>query len=182
MFSTTDNKTFFCNEQLRNILVGMKLKRGERIQICKRETRIQGESYPRVEWQVYRVDGEGKVISEPSPVVSHPARAQARPSISPILGKMIVLGPLNSCGPPFEGGEPFADRSHSDPRVGACTVRASAHLALQPQLGYYPSGLLGVVLLLVARREPSAANPQGPMKSGSGSAQGPRFWIFREVT
>jgi hypothetical protein len=94
MFSTTDNKTFFCNEQLRNILVGMKLKRGERIQICKRETRIQGESYPRVEWQVYRVDGEGKVISEPSPVVSHPARAQARPSISPILGKMIVLGPL----------------------------------------------------------------------------------------
>jgi hypothetical protein len=42
LFSTTDNKTFFCGEQVRNILVGMKLNRGERIQVCKRETRLKG--------------------------------------------------------------------------------------------------------------------------------------------
>src|SRR6185436_19803849 len=72
MFSTTDNKTFFCNEQVRNILVAMSLKKGERIQICKRETWLKGEKYPRIEWQVYRVDGEGNVISGPAPVVSPP--------------------------------------------------------------------------------------------------------------
>jgi hypothetical protein len=47
MFSTTDNKTFFCSEQVRNILVGMKLRKGERIQICKRETRLKGEKSSR---------------------------------------------------------------------------------------------------------------------------------------
>jgi hypothetical protein len=82
MFSTTDNKTFFCSEQVRNVLSGMKLRKEERIQICKRETRIKGEKYPRTEWQVYRVDGEGKIISKPAPVPSPPVHTQAQSSVS----------------------------------------------------------------------------------------------------
>jgi hypothetical protein len=87
MFSTTDNKTFFCSEQVRNILVGMKLRKGERIQICKRETRLKGEKSSRTEWQVYRFDGEGRIIGEPATVVSHQAQSNAWPSIPPTEDK-----------------------------------------------------------------------------------------------
>jgi hypothetical protein len=64
----------------------MKLNRGERIQICKRETRLKGEKYPRIEWQVYRVDAEGKII-RPVRAVSPPEPAQVEPSGSPTQDK-----------------------------------------------------------------------------------------------